>query len=337
MTLRSWVADLPKVELHLHLEGAIPLSTLAELIRRHGEDVDPAALAARFRYSSFDEFIQTWLWKNGYLRTLDDFTHIAEAIAGRLAATNVRYAEAFFSPADFAHHGLEPEGLALALRGGLDRVPEVDVHLIADLVRDKGPEQALAMIDRVAAVADDAGILGIGMGGSEDRFPPGPFAPAYERARAHGLHTAAHAGEVAGPHSVWSALEDLGVERIGHGVRSVEDPQLLNALAERRVPIEVCPLSNVATGVVAAIEDHPIRAMFDAGLAVTVNTDDPGMFGNSMTDDLVALIDHHGFQPAEIRRLTENAVEAVWQPVPDRARLAERIFGDPAWDRLPAG
>ena len=216
---------VPKVELHLHLEGAIPHDALFSLIQKYGGDPAvrrPADIAARFRFRDFPHFIAMWIWKNGFLRAYEDFTLIAEAMAHELVAENVKYAEVFFSPARF--QGLAPAPLTKAIRDGLDRVPAVEVALIPDLVRDLGPEQAMAMLDPVAEVAREAGIVGIGMGGSEHAYPPEPFAAAFARARALGLRTTVHAGEAAGADSIRGALDALQAERIGHGLRAEEDP-----------------------------------------------------------------------------------------------------------------
>lgn len=333
MEMRDWLAALPKAELHLHLEGAIPLPALWRLIEKYGGDSEvksPEDLRRRLTYRDFPDFIAAWIWKNGFIRGYDDFSLIAEAMARELVAQNVRYAEVFFSPSRFTEQNLHPEGLAKAIRAGLSQVPEVEVWLIADLVRDFGPEQAgqtLLEIDKVR----DQGIIGVGIGGSEHAFPPAPFAPVYDTARDMGLHTTAHAGEAAGPESVRDAVEQLAVERIGHGVRAVEDEGVMNMLAERQIPLEVCPLSNVATGVVETIEQHPVRKLWDHGLNLTVNTDDPGMFHNSITDELAALVDVFGFSPDDIRRLQLNALDAAWLPADRRSTMIEAFTSAPAW------
>ena len=325
MTERDdWLAGLPKAELHLHLEGAIPVPALFELVRAAGGD--PAvptveALRARLVYPDFPAFIDAWLWKNGFLRTYGDFAFIAEAVAADLARQNIRYAELFFSPSRFAQHGLEPAGLAAAIRSGFERVPEVTLYLIADLVRDHGPERAAVTLAEVVEVADEAGILGIGIGGSEHLYPPEPFAPVYEAAREAGLRTSAHAGEAAGAASVRGAVEALGVDRVGHALRAEEDEAVVDLLAESGVVLELCPLSNLATGVIGRIEDHPVRRYWERGLNITVNTDDPGMFHNSLTDEYAVLMDVFGFSRGEIRRLAGAALEGAWCGPEEKAEL----------------
>ncbi len=302
--------DMPKVDLHLHLEGAIPPSAMLELVRRHGDDIDERALAERYAYRDFEHFIDTWVWKNQFLDTIEAIEFAAEAVAGELAARRVVYAEAFFSPTDFAPYGLTPQELALAWRRGLDQVDGTEVALVVDLVRDTGPDRAMRTFDQVREVAAEARVIGIGIGGTEHRFPPEPFAPVYRRAAALGFGLTAHAGEAAGPPSVWGAVRALGVDRIGHGVRAVEDPELVAYLADRRIPLEVCPTSNLRTGVVADWEHHPVWALIDAGCAVTVNTDDPAMFGCTLDGEyehLAARLDG-----AALRRLAETAIDASW-------------------------
>lgn len=321
-------ARCPKVELHLHLEGAIPLDTMWELVQAHGGDpaVDsPEALRRRFAYTDFPHFIDTWWWMTGFLRTAEDFTAVAEAVARSLAAQHIVYAEASFSPTDFARHGLTPQVLATAIRTGLDRVPEVRVALICDLVRDTGPERAASTLKAVGEVAGDAGVIGITIGGSEQRFPPEPFAPVYRHAAEAGLHRTAHAGEAAGADSVWGALRALGVERIGHGVRAVEDPSLVAHIVAGQVPLEVCPTSNVCTRVASGWDDHPVVALLAAGAMVTISTDDPAMFHCNLGGELRTLHDRCGADLAHPERLTLAAVDASWLPPEDKAALRDRI------------
>jgi adenosine deaminase len=332
-TDRTWHERLPKVELHIHLEGAIPPATLFALIRKyggHGDLPDVDALRERFVYRDFTHFLETWTWKNGFLREYEDFSIAAESVARSLSAQNVLYAEAFFSPSDFSHHGLTTGGIAESIRSGLRRVPGVEVGLIADLVRDRGPVEARRTLDEVRE-ARGFGIVGIGIGGSEERYPPGPFAGVFEEARKQGFRTSAHAGEAAGAASVRSALQELRADRIGHAVRAAEDDALLDLLAEKRTPLELCPLSNVRCGIVRSIREHPARLFFDRGLVVTVNTDDPAMFGTSLADEYGALERELGFSRDDIRRVVRNAAAAAWLPAERKKALESRLISDPAW------
>ena len=331
--LWGWIDGLPKVELHLHLEGAIPLPALYRLIRKYGGDPDISNLddlRQRLTYKDFPDFIAAWIWKNGFIRSYEDFTDIAEAMAWDLAAQNIRYAEVFFSPTRFLDQGLNPQGLAQAIRKGLDKVPATEVRLIADLVRDHGPEQGHDTLAKIREVLD-CGIVGIGIGGSEHLYPPEPFAPVYQAARDLGLRTSAHAGEAAGPESIRGAVETLQVDRIGHGITAIQDMEVMALLAARQVPLELCPLSNVATGSLTIIENHPVRKFWDAGLMLTINTDDPGMFHNSLTDEFTVLHEFFGFTVPEIRTLILNGIDASWQNDDDKAAMRASFQADPDW------
>jgi adenosine deaminase len=328
----DWFDAVPKVELHVHLEGAIPLPALAELAQKYGEReaADLGALRERFRFRDFPHFIETWVWKNGLLRELDDFAFVAEAVARDLRAQRVLYAELFYSPPDFAKRGLQVGGITEAVRNGFDRVDGIELRLVADLVRDFGPERAKRTLEEVAEVRS-LGVFGIGIGGSEHEFPPEPFAAVYERARELGLRTSAHAGEAAGPESVWGAIDVLRVDRIGHATRAAEDPVLVAELAARRIPLETCPISNVRTRVVRDLASHPIRLFFDSGLLVTVSTDDPEMFQTSLAHEYRELARVHGFTFAEILKLIENAVATSWLDEEGKAELLANLRADPGW------
>lgn len=332
----DWFHRIPKVELHLHIEGSIPHEALWTLVQKYGGDPSVRTrgdLEARFAYRDFPHFIETWIWKNRFLREYEDFTFIAEAVARDLAGQRIRYVEAFYSPPDFARRGLRTGRLTAAIRAGLDRVSGVEVALVADLVRDFGPERAARTLAEVHEVVD-MGVVGVGIGGSEQDVPPEPFAPVFEQARRLGFRTSAHAGEAAGAPSVWGAIRDLRVDRIGHGTRAEEDPALLDYLAAHRVPVEMCPLSNVRTGVVGSLAEHPVRRYVDRGLLVSVNTDDPKMFGNSLAGEYRLLCAELGFSRNEVRELIREAIVASWLPADRKERLTEDILRDPAWEEM---
>ena len=328
---RDWLERLPKVELHLHIEGAIPHAALWQLICKYGGDPlvpDEAALPGRFAYRDFADFIDRWVWKQGFLRDAADFELIGAAVAADLARQNIVYAEAFYTPIEVARDGFSIQDVSLALRRGFASVQGVEVGLIADLCRDFGPAAGARTVEEVAEVAAEAGVVGIGLGGSEQSFPPEPFAAVYDRARALGLRTTAHAGEVAGPASVWGAIRALGVDRIDHGLRAAEDPELMAYLAERRLPVTSCPGSNVATGAVASMDAHPIRRFIDAGVVISVATDDPAMFGLTLAGELATLQERFHATDDEVRQLQLNAVESCWLPDERRAALLARLVGD---------
>ncbi len=335
----SWFEQIPKVELHLHLEGAIPHDALWELLQKYGGD--PAtptkdALAARFAYRDFSHFLDIWTWKNGFLRQYEDFEFIAAAVAEDLARQNIRYVEAFFSPSDFLPAGLQPQPLTEAIRRGLQRVPEVEIALVADLVRDYGPDAAQRTL-RCLSEVQSLGVIGIGIGGSEHKFPPEPFAPVYEHARNLGFKTSAHAGEAAGPESIWGALRVLEVDRLGHATRAVEDPNLVAHLAMKQIPLELCVLSNIRTGIVSHVARHPARLYYKAGIPLSINTDDPKMFGNSLVEEYGALHRYLGFTRRDIQCLVEQGIETSWLPEPRKGELLAQFraeFADLAEDAV---
>jgi adenosine deaminase len=304
-----------------------------QLVQKYDEDGEISSLDAlkhRFKYIDFPHFIETWVWKNSFLRSYEDFEFIAEAVASHWRAQNIIYVEAFYSPGDFHRHGLETSELTCAIRRGLDRVPEIQVQLVADLIRDFGPEQAARTLGEVAEVQSE-GVVGVGIGGSEQEYPPEPFAGVFEQARHLGFRTSAHAGEAAGAASVWGAVRSLEVDRIGHGTRVAEDDQLLDHLVVTGTPLELCPLSNVATGVIGELSEHPIRRWFDRGAAVSVNTDDPAMFGNDLAGELDLLAATFDFSDGELKRLVSEAVYSAWLSDDQRDRLYAQIQADPAW------
>jgi adenosine deaminase len=319
----------PKVELHLHLEGAIPREALWSLVQAYGdpETPTPEAMTKRFEYRDFAHFIETWQWMLPFIRTPADWTAVAEAVARSLAEQHIVYAEASISPTDFRQHGLSVGSIATAVRRGLDRVAGTRVNLLVDLVRDTGPRWCARTLEEVIEVAGEAGIVGITIGGSEQDFPPAPYASVYRRAGDAGLGRTAHAGEAGGPGNVWSALRDLGVDRVGHGVRSVEDPALVDYLVDAAIPLELCPTSNIRTGVVAAWSRHPVIELIERGARVTINSDDPTYFACSLAGDLRQVAE---LTTLDVERHTSYAVEAAFTDDTEKARLAELVA---AWWR----
>jgi adenosine deaminase len=334
----NWYERIPKAELHVHLEGAIPHQGLFELIQKYGGDrsvPDATALSDRFQYTNFSQFIEKWIWKNQFLREYEDFTFIAECVARDFAKQHIIYAEMFFSPSSFSRRGLAIQELTQAIRTGLSRVPEVQIVLIADLVRDFGPESEMTTLKQLGEVKH-LGVLGIGIGGSEHKFPPRPFEPVYREARQMGFHTNAHAGEAMGAQSIWDAIRYLHVDRIGHGTRAFEDNELVKYLVDHRIPLEMCPVSNVRTRAVDHLLEHPIRRYFEAGMMVTVNTDDPKMFQTSLAEEYRLLEQECGWTKMEICGLILNAIESSWQPAEQKAALVARFKQDELWQEHAA-
>ena len=206
-----WFEEIPKVELHIHLEGAIPHECMWELVKKYGGNKEVSSiqeLKEKFVFSDFSHFINTWVWKNNFLREYDDFELISKEVADDMASQNIIYAEIFYSPPDFRKHGLDTQKLTQAIRRGLGKNPNIQIGLIPDLVRDFGGKSAAITLDEIKEVMD-FGIVGIGLGGSEDEFPPKEFQNVFSTARNIGLRTTVHAGEASGPNSVWEAIKYL--------------------------------------------------------------------------------------------------------------------------------
>ena len=326
----------PKVELPLHLDGAMALPWLLERVRRRqGADVTLEALRARLAFRTFGEFIERWVWKCGFLDRYEDFEALAESVLARLAADGVVHVEPSISPGDYEKaHGLAPTGIVEAVLRGMERATRehgITCGLVVDLIRNHGPATAARRLDEITPYLGQ-GVVAVGLGGSEADFPPGSFADVYAEAARRGFHRTAHAGEVAGPASVREALDRLGIERVDHGIRAIEDPALVARLARDGVPLAVCPTSNVRTGAVPSLAQHPLRRLYDAGVRVTVNSDDPTFFGASVVDELVLCVSTLGFAPRELAVLAGHAAAAAFLPEPARARLLARVRA--GWARV---
>jgi len=336
-SLHRFVRAMPKVELHLHLEGSITPETALALARRHHVRLpanDAAGLQDWFRFRDFKHFIEVYLALSDLLRTPEDFTFIIVELARDLARQNVRYAEVTFTAYThlWQNKGLTPDDLIAGLDAGRAEANQrfgVELAWIIDIPRNlsfnritgryngkaSGPtvEMALAWKDR--------GVVALGLGGYEIGAPPEPFAHAFERARAGGLHSAPHAGEHVGPAGVWSAIRALGAERIGHGVRAIEDPALVAYLVAHQIPLEINPTSNIRLGVYPDFATHPLRRFWDAGAFVTVNSDDPPLFNTTLNQEYQALVDAFRFDADELEQVSLNAVRASFLPAARKAEL----------------
>ena len=323
------LAAAPKVELHLHLDGAMSLPwLLARVRRRPAEGVDTVdRLAERLAFRTFPEFIQAWVWKSSFLDRYEDFESLAESVLEGLARQGVVHVEPFLSTGQYERHGLEAWGVIEATLRGAERAARacgMTYGVIIDLIRDHGPDVAARRLEEITPYRGQ-GIIGIGLGGSEQRFPPAPFAAVYAEAKRRGFRRVVHAGEAAGPPSVWEAIHTLAPERIGHGIRAVEDPALLDRLVREGMPLEVCPTSNVQTGVVAGYAAHPLRRLFAAGARVTVNSDDPTFFGSTLLDELTLCVTELGFSLRELSVMAEHAAAAAFLDGAAHERLVMRV------------
>jgi adenosine deaminase len=331
VSLKDYLQAAPKAELHLHLEGSIRQAAVGKLARRNGvalpDDVW-AVLERRAGFRGFRHFVETYVAISRCLRTAGDYEMISYDVGADLARQNVRYAEVTFSPSTHVFDlGVPWDACFGGLTRGRRRAEHdfgVQIRWVFDIVRD--PTHA-PFVTRAAVDGMAEGVVALGVVGLETVSPTEAFAPWFEQARAAGLHTTPHAGETTGPGSVWSALRVLGAERIGHGVRSIEDPALVAYLAEQRVPLEVCPTSNVRLGVYPSLAQHPLRRLHDAGVVVTVNSDDPALFNTSLNDELATLPDAFGLGVEAIDEIILNGVRCSFLPA-ERKRALEAEFRD---------
>jgi aminodeoxyfutalosine deaminase len=286
----------PKIELHVHLEGTVRARTLLQIARRNGVPL-PAdsveGLAGLYQFRDFAHFLDVWLLTTGALRTATDFRQVVVDYAAEASSHGAVYLEGIFTPAEPAERGCDWDEVFTGYCDGAQQAAEqhgVQVRLTPDIPRSYPLEMA-ELTARHAVAYRDRGVVGIGLGGQEAQYPPDPFARAFQIARDGGLASVPHAGEAAGPASVRGALDSLRADRIRHGIRAADDPGLLRELAARGVVLDVCPVSNLRTGVVGSLAEHPLPQLAAAGIACSVSTDDPAMFGTDLSADYAAAIE----------------------------------------------
>ncbi len=295
----DFLLEMPKAELHLHLEGSVEPETLYELDSSTPLD----ELRGLYSYRSFDDFLKTFGEVGKRLRGPEDYALITRRLLERLAAQNVRYAEIILAAGVVLWKRHEFAPIFDAVREAAAGSP-VEVRWILDAVRQFGADHVMQVVE-LAAERVDQGVVAFGIGGSEERGPAEWFGEAFAAARRAGLRLTAHAGEGTSARSVWAALE-LGAERIGHGISSIEDPALVRHLRDHAIPLEICVTSNLVTGVVKRLEDHPLRRLYDAGVPVVLNTDDPAMFRCTLTGEYELAARAFGFTEPELRAIAEN-------------------------------
>lgn len=325
---RSELRALPKVELHLHLEGAMPLAAIHELACKYdtpGDAPEWQRLVSGPPYRDLIEFDRLWHWKNTLIRDLEDVSLIGRSSAARLRDDGVVYAEASFCPSDFADRSYTAEQLLDAVRRGIDQVPGIDVALIIDLGRERGPRHAADQVRLAAAAMRSHGVVGIGMGGVATPWEPEAFAGVYAEARRLGLRTTVHSGEVDGPDEILRAVRALRPDRIGHGTRAAESAALVARLARDQIPLEVCPSSNVHTGVVPGFSHHPARRFHDSGIPISLNTDDPVMFGTTLSAEYEIAATLLGFPRQELHAMMASTIAASWMTEDRKARRRRQL------------
>ncbi len=334
--LESFVTALPKVELHVHLVGSAPAETVLALARRHpdgGVPVSAAGLAEFYSFRDFPHFIDVYQAVSRLLTEPEDIADLVRGVARDLARQNVRYAEFQFGPYAFQRQGMPDAVITDALDAGArDARAETGVRLgwIVEFPGQHADEHAQAAL-RLALENPPADLVGFGIGGIEAARAPHTdvIRSVFAAAAAAGLRCVPHAGETTGPETVWEAVNFLHAERIGHGIRSLDDPALVSYLAERQLPVDVSPTSNVCTRCVPSIDAHPLRRMRDAGLLVTLNSDDPPMFGTSLRNEYLVAGRDLGFSPAELAGLAANGVRASFLPAGEQEALLAEIAAVP--------
>ena len=318
MNLHTLVAAMPKVELHLHLEGSVQPETLLTLADKNGVRLPastPEGLRDWYHYRDFDHFISIYGIICSCLQTPDDFAQITYEYGQQMARQNIRYAEITWSPTQHVNDRLPFEALLEGVNGGRDRAHRdfgVSMNWIPDIVRCL-PDTAMTVAHWLTSpAAQEAGVVAIGLGGPEVGYPPERFEKAFRFARERGLHSNPHAGETVGPESVWGALHALKAERIGHGVRAIEDAALVEHLATNRIPLEVNPTSNVCLGVYADYATHPLPHLLAAGVMVTINSDDPALFNTTLNDEYEHAVVDCGLTLEQLMQVALNAVRASY-------------------------
>jgi adenosine deaminase len=328
--LDAFITQMPKVELHLHLEGSITPATLLRIAERNHVELparDEAGVAQLFQYNNFQEFLTVFMVLARSLKRGEDFELLAYELGHHLADQNVRYAEVMISAFQYYISGVVLDVVVQGTGAGFARAQGergTRVMIAFDYGRQFGVETAWKVLE-IAVRNQRHGLIAWSIGGDEVHYPPEQFAEIFAAARQAGLRLMAHAGEVVGPPSIWGAVDALGCERLGHGIRSIDDPALLDHLRARGVVLDVSPTSNVRTGAVANIEAHPLRRLFDAGIQVTLNTDDPTFFNTTLNDEYRQAARVFGFNTTELTTLALNGARAAFLPEDQKQTLLREI------------
>jgi aminodeoxyfutalosine deaminase len=327
---------LPKVELHVHLEGSIEPSTVVELAARHGVTLTPEDTAQRYAPGTFDQFIENFIWITSFLRGPHDYALIARRFAESLQRQKVLYAEVTLSIGVMLRRNQDPAANFAALRDAAAEVPGVKLKYIFDAVRQWGAAPAME-VARIAVELRSPDIIAYGIGGDELGLPTIDLRPVYEFVASQGMHRLIHAGEIGGPEIVREAVELLGAERIGHGIGVMRDERTMDFIAARNIPLEVCPTSNLRTGALArqigrptaGYEQHPLASFLRRGLPVTLSSDDPAMFETTVSDEY-RHAQKMGLAPGELMRLAEASFHHSFLPPAEKAALLDKFHSGAA-------
>jgi aminodeoxyfutalosine deaminase len=342
MASKSFIQSLPKAELHLHLEGSVDPATVAELSRRYntplptennrydvagsGDVLTEDDVRRLYSYKDFNGFLMAFKSVTERLRSPEDYELVTYRLMQKLRQQNVVHAEVYVSVGVIRWRGQPVEPIFEGMERGRERGQRdfgVSLLWIFDAVRHFGPEAA-AEVFNLAARLRERNVVGIGIGGDEARGPAEGFRDLYKKAADNGLRLTAHAGETTGPESVWGAI-NIGAERIGHGLSAARDPELMEVMAQKQVPVEMCITSNLRTGACKDMQEHPVKKFFDEGLMITLSTDDPAMFQTSLNKEFEIAQQEFGFSEEHLRELARNSIEASFLPVEKKLRFMQQI------------
>jgi aminodeoxyfutalosine deaminase len=342
MVSRSFIQSLPKAELHLHLEGSVDPATLAELSRRYntplstennrydvagsGDVLTDEDVRRLYSYNDFNGFLLAFKSVTERLRAPEDYELVTYRLMQKLRQQNVVHAEVYVSVGVIRWRGQPVEPIFEGLERGRERGQRdfgVSLLWIFDAVRHFGPEAAGEVFD-LAARLRDRNVVGIGIGGDEARGPAEWFRDLYKKAADNGLRLTAHAGETTGSESIWGAM-NIGAERIGHGLAAARDPELLEIMAQKQIPVEICITSNLRTGACPEMQEHPVRKFFDQGVMITLNTDDPAMFQTTLNREYEIARQEFNFSEEHLRELARNSIEASFLPVEKKLKFLSQI------------
>ncbi len=330
MDLLEYAQRIPKIELHVHLEGSILPHTLLKLAKRNHVNLpveDEKGLVEFYRFRDFAQFLERYVLITSCLRSIDDYHLIAYDYGFECARQNIRYSEVTFTiETNMRLTRLPWREILKGLNSGRQQARDdygVWWQWVFDIVRDL-PDTQQQVLDIALAGRED-GVVALGLGGTEEGFPPELFASTFDLAVRENLHRVPHAGELVGPESVWSAINLLHAERIGHGVRSLEDPNLMEYLKANAIPLEVCPTSNVRLQVYPDYEHHPLRKLWEAGLLLTLGSDDPPMFGTNLNNEYQCLVKFFNFNQSELEQMSLNGIYASFLSLEEKQRLVHQF------------